>query len=27
MILVIIANSVALALYDYSDRDAKGKWN
>ena len=27
MILVIIANSSVLALYDYSDRDAKGYWN
>jgi hypothetical protein len=25
MILVIIANSFVLALYDYSDRDAKNK--
>jgi hypothetical protein len=27
MILVIIANSFVLALYDYSDRDAKNKLN
>jgi len=27
MILVIIANSTVLALYDYSDRDAQSYWN
>ncbi len=27
MILVITVNSLVLALYDYSDRDAKTKWN
>jgi len=27
MIAIIIINSLTLALYDYSDRDAKTKWN